>query len=386
MRIISFVIIYLFCFIVGPAQECFTCADAPAGVIWCDDFEDNTPMADKYFEYGDDDGDFIPVAGVGRDSSTGMRVRFQKGEVSAGGMKKSLGKTPGSYIGKNAAESDKDFEEIYWRIDLRLQPGWTGGGGDKLTRATTMANSDWAQGFIAHLWSGGKEQSWDYLIMDPASGIDQNGNLVSTKYNDFDNLRWLGAKKGNIALFSEDNAGRWFCIEAHVLLNTPGQSDGIFEFWINDTLQAGTYDLNWHGDWNSDPDNYKINAVFFENYWNAGSAAEQERYFDNIVIATERIGCSCNTTTSVTPASAKNFEISPNPAKDYVLIQTNDKQTGKSFNVSVFDITGKRVIQSNHIRQKHFIVDCTTLRGGMYFYMITDNTSILQKGKFIIER
>jgi hypothetical protein len=37
-----------------------------------------------------------------------------------------------------------------------------------------------------------------------------------------------------------------------------------------------------------------INAVLFENYWNAGSPVTQERYFDNIVISTSRIGCGCD--------------------------------------------------------------------------------------------
>jgi len=144
---------------------------------------------------------------------------------------------------------------------------------------------------IAHLWSGGPGDA--FLVMDPASGISPDGTLVSTKYNDFDNLRWLGAKRGEIALFDETHTGEWFCVEAHAKLNTPGASDGVFEFWINDELQAGTYNLNWHGSWNSDPANFKINAVFFENYWNAGSPISQERYFDNIIISTQRIGCGC---------------------------------------------------------------------------------------------
>ena len=36
---------------------------------------------------------------------------------------------------------------------------------------------------------------------------------------------------------------------------------------------------------------YGINAVYFENYWNTGSVIPQDRYMDNIVVSTERIGC-----------------------------------------------------------------------------------------------
>jgi len=259
--------------------------------IWCDGFEDDAPLTEKYFEYGDDDGDFVPMDGVGVNGSRGMRVRFQAGEVSAGGLKKSFGRTPSTYIGRHAEQPNRDFDEIYWQLSVRRQLGWQGGGGAKLTRATVMASEQWAQGMIAHLWSGGPGDA--YLVMDPASGVNPDGQLVSTKYNDFEILRWLGFKRGQLPLFDTDREDEWFCIEAHVKLNTPGASDGVFEFWINDELQAGAYDLNWHGTWNSDPARLKINAVFFENYWNAGSPITQERYFDNIIISTQRIGCSC---------------------------------------------------------------------------------------------
>ena len=32
--------------------------------------------------------------------------------------------------------------------------GWSGGGGDKLSRAFVFANSGWAEAALAHVWSG----------------------------------------------------------------------------------------------------------------------------------------------------------------------------------------------------------------------------------------
>jgi hypothetical protein len=267
-----------------------------AGLIFCDDFESTQTISSRYFEYNNNNGDFVPLVGLGRNSSTGMRVKWQAGEVGAGSLSKSFGRTPSTYIGKNASSPDSNFKEIYWRMDVRHQEGWQGGGPAKLSRALTLANGNWATGAMAHMWSGG--QGDFYLGMDPASGIDASGKLVSTKYNDFANLRWLGFKTGNIPLYSSERVGEWYCIEGHVKLNTPGKNDGVFEFWINDTLQAGSYSLNWHGNWNADERNYGINAIFFENYWNAGSPVLQERYFDNLVIATSRISCKSSVTKS----------------------------------------------------------------------------------------
>src|SRR5690606_31055656 len=111
----------------------------------------------------------------------------------------------------------------------------------------TMLLDGWKQGLIAHVWSGGKPDSWNFLVMDPASGIDTTGNIVSTRYNDFKNLRWLGGRRGVTNLFDDMNRGKWHCVVAHARLNTPGKNDGVFELWVNGELQAQRSDLNWHG-------------------------------------------------------------------------------------------------------------------------------------------
>jgi hypothetical protein len=247
-------------------------------VLWCDDFEDPTPVSEKYFEYDDHNGSFVRVPGVGLNGSYGMRVRWEPGQVSAGNFKRTFGRNPVS----SQSHSGTDFREIYWRQYLKMEPGWVGSP-DKLSRAMILADSKWAQAMIAHLWSG---RNNDYLVIDPASGI-KHGRLATTRYNDSANLAWLGARSGATPVFDSRSAGRWFCIEAHVKLNTAGRSDGIFEFWVDNELAAGRNDLNWVDSWQE----YGINAIFFENYWNDGAPGERIRYFDNIVISRSRIGC-----------------------------------------------------------------------------------------------
>ncbi len=150
------------------AQSCLPCEQIrqQPGIIFCDDFESEEPLQFRYFGYDTDDGEFIRMKGVGRDGSYGMRVRFQEGEVEAGVLQKAIGRSPDPGM-KHASMPDSNFREIYWKIDLRHQPGWEGGGGDKLSRATVIASKSWQQGMIAHVWSGGKPDTWEYLVMDP---------------------------------------------------------------------------------------------------------------------------------------------------------------------------------------------------------------------------
>ncbi|MEO8110847.1 MAG: hypothetical protein ABI594_12475 [Ginsengibacter sp.] len=250
--------------------------------IFSDDFETTDPFVGngRYFEYDDNGGDFIPMDGVGVNGSRGMRVKWQAGEVSAGGLSLGFGRQTDPYMDQGIRSRD-NFREIYYRIYLKMQAGWIGNP-VKLSRATILAKNDWSQAMIAHLWQG----NGDALGIDPVSGTDSNGVVVTNGYNDFANFKWLGFKSGSTPIFDASHADKWYCIESHVKLNDKGKSNGIQEFWIDGRLEARSDNLNFVSSYTA----YGINVIFFENYWNAGSPQDQERYFDNIVVSTKRIG------------------------------------------------------------------------------------------------
>ena len=255
------------------------------GWIWCDDFEQD--RLSSYFEYDAAGGRFARTTGVGFAGSVGMRAHWDIGQQSAGSLHLAMGKEPLSYF-RTVDAGTANYREIYWRMYVKNQAGWVGGGGDKLSRAFVFANSNWAQAAIAHVWSGiSAGVDGNYLLIDPASGTDASGNLLTTGYNDFAHLTWLGRSSSTTPIFDAAHVGQWSCVEAHAKLNTAGYSDGAFELWINGSLEAQRTGLNFLGSFSS----YGLNAIYFENYWNAGSVASQDRYLDNIVVSTARIGC-----------------------------------------------------------------------------------------------
>jgi hypothetical protein len=102
-------------------------------------------------------------------------------------------------------------------------------------------------------------------------------------------LRWIGSAEGRTPLFNSANVGKWFCIEVHMKLNSPDAADGLFEYWIDDRLEARRAALNWIGDYHD----YGINAVYLEQYWTSVPFTRvQQRYWDNFVVSTARIGCA----------------------------------------------------------------------------------------------
>ncbi len=264
--------------VVGPVG----CPDPmPSGWIFCEDFERGHVPADVFFEHNDNDGDFRVVDTDGHSGTHAMEALWQTAEVGAGWVSVAFGQNPMVYGGRPHYRTTEDFTEIYWRLEVKHEQGWPDVGPAKLSRATAFAYSDWGQAMIAHLWSS------DLVLLGDPAGCVTGGTVSCHQYNDFANLDWLGQMPGTTELFSSALSGQWHCVEGHVRLNTPGQADGVFEFWIDDNLENSRTDLDWRGTWTD----YGLNLVSVENYWNSGAVSQLRRWIDDIVVSEERIGC-----------------------------------------------------------------------------------------------
>ncbi len=242
-----------------------------SSIIWYDDFDDPTKR------YGESSGSLTKDVYFG-DSGQSMLSHYPKGSRGVGNRKVFFGDSP---TGNPVIRRGEKFEEIYWRIYVKHQYGWTGGGPAKLSRATSLVSSNWAQAMISHVWSSGET-----LTLDPATGVS-GSNVVTRRYNDFDRLRWLGNKPtARFNIHSAEESGCWVCVEARVKLNTPGEKDGLNQLWIDGRLEAERTRLDWRGNYTK----HGINAVFLETYWNQGSPVAQSRWIDNFMISTKPIG------------------------------------------------------------------------------------------------
>ncbi len=139
--------------LVGQPQE-----DDPA-TIWYDDFNGPEKSYAEGSEHLDDHESFGGLPGKS------LACVYEKGTQGGGGRKMFFGDSPA--CGNKAVRRGEKFDEIYWRIYVKHQPGWTGGGEAKLSRAMCLASENWSEAMIAHVWSGAGES----LTLDPASGV-----------------------------------------------------------------------------------------------------------------------------------------------------------------------------------------------------------------------
>jgi hypothetical protein len=261
------------------ALECVNWQTAHPQWVWCDDFESDSALSSSYFEVNRSNG-FGVTTGTAFGGNGSLKATYQPGTEESGNVKLGLGKSPVS----SKIQTTRNFDDLYWRFYVKMAPNWVGNP-NKLTRATVFASSTWTQAAIMHVWEDAIDKNG--LALEPVSGA-AGSQVMTTKYNDFANFRWLGHTNGTTQIYAAANRDRWFCIEMHMKLNTPGAADGIGEFWVDSNLEARRADLNWRGSYTA----HGINAIMLENYKNGGPTQTQSRYFDNFVVSTARIGCA----------------------------------------------------------------------------------------------
>lgn len=274
------------------ATECTNWQQQHPQWLWCDDFESDSSLEQSYFDVNRAGGRLRVSTDAAFGGNASLKGTYIPTDADAGSIKLSLGRTPVA----PKRYTDRDFSDLYWRVYMRTSTNWTGNG-LKVARATIFTSSNWSQAAIGHLW----EDDVGSLGMglDPVSGVT-GSQVVTSGYNDFAHLTWLGKANGPTQVYSAANRGVWKCIEVHMKLNTPGQPDGVFEYWVDDGLEARKTALNWRGSYTG----YGINAILLENFRSGPAPQAQDRYFDNFVVSGQRIGCT------------QSSVIRPNPPTD----------------------------------------------------------------------
>lgn len=206
-----------------------------------------------------------------------LRVKIAKGNTGALNT-----------LYKFQKEVGKEPEEIFFRYYLRLGDDWnqTLQGGKMPGISGTYGVAGWGgrkvngkDGWSARGAFGLSIPSGNPLAgLHPIRTYAYHADMTGT-YGD--NWVW---DQGYHA-FLQNN--RWYCIEQHLVLNTPTKNDGVLQAWVDGRLAFEKTDIRFR-----DTDKLKIEQIWM-NVYHGGKLAspyDQHCFIDNVVVAKKYIG------------------------------------------------------------------------------------------------
>ena len=175
----------------------------------------------------------------------------------------------------------EESESIYFRYYLRLGDDWNPKRGGKLPGiAGTYGEAGWGgrpargdDGWSARGLFRGRENG-----RTPVGFYCYHADMTG-KYGS--GWVWDREQRG----YLENN--RWYCIEQHVRLNTPGENDGVLRAWVDGRLAFEKTDVRFR-----DVKRLKIETIWLNIYHGGRWTAESDHhlYIDDVVISREPIG------------------------------------------------------------------------------------------------
>jgi len=152
-------------------------------------------------------------------------------------------------------------------------------------------NGGYSPTFVSNFFWGSRELGMGVQIMAgicPTSAKGPNDNCVYT------------ANRTSVPL--QDN--RWYCIEEHINLGSPGKSDGTVELWVDGIQTIGFYNQGFLG--TGTGSTYVASALSsFETIQIYKQNGDGIKYFDQFAVGNTRIGCTAGSSPqdSTPPAS-----------------------------------------------------------------------------------
>ena len=184
---------------------------------------------------------------------------------------------------------DQSYEEATLSYRVRFAPGFDfvrGGKLPGLAGGTAPTGSTQATGFNG--WAGRLMWRTDF---NGVSGQPQqltSGGITYAKYTD-SGFSGDGVQEDRNFFFNPNGsrtefvADRWYQITQRIVMNTPGEFNGIQQIWVDGVLVINEQNLRYRLD-----DSFAIDQMYFSTFYGGNedwrTSKDEEAYFDDFVI------------------------------------------------------------------------------------------------------
>lgn len=193
----------------------------------------------------------------------------------------------GGNLGSNlryvfAKQTGEEPEEVRFRYHLRLADDW-----NPVIQGGKFPGASGTYGRAG--WGGRAVNGRDGWSARGSFGRFENGETMAGFYCYHADMK---GKYGDVWNWDRDRLGsltnnRWYAVEQHIKLNTPGRNDGILRAWIDGRMAFEKTDVRMR-----DTSGLKIEMIWFNVYQGGTRPAPSTDhvYIDNVVIARGYIG------------------------------------------------------------------------------------------------
>ncbi|MDX2342737.1 MAG: DNRLRE domain-containing protein, partial [Acidimicrobiia bacterium] len=238
------------------------------------------------------DASWADVYEGGTDSPTlqlvGTAPGFEQIDGSALKVTVPAGTNTGMGVGyKFENQTGSEPTEIYFRYYVRIDQSWDPTYGGKFPGISgTYGVAGWGgrPSNGTNGWSARGGYHPTIPVDNPLGDTVPVGHYVYHADQDTiygDNVLW---QDGYLGFLEKD---RWYSVEQHLVLNTPGVNDGVLEAWIDGRKAYRQTDWRWR-----DTDSLKIEQIWLNVYHGGTDVPDQDisLYIDNVVISSSYIG------------------------------------------------------------------------------------------------
>ena len=264
---------------------------ATPGIIFCEDWERTSPLPGQWADgYNGTLQSITTTAANVYQGTHALETLWPGGSAGAGWLSRWF-KTNGQ-----PTTPVTGYDHVYARLYFKLQSNFSCAPNcpKVMVLSGNRIDNPWSAAGQAGVCPNGADYFYAGVATSPTGPRDF---ILYDYYPDMPCTRPLGQNFGENIYFSplvQAPVDIWTCLEMEVLLNTPGEHDGLHRAWVNGVLTVEKLNIRWR-------DSTILNLNAFQLSFSGNPGVDTHMWIDNVVVSTQRVGCLSAATPPASP-------------------------------------------------------------------------------------